>query len=134
MGKNRQQKRTDSPVGSSRQECRRIYAVMLVLRGLFGAKAALQIALRADADQRSAERWLAEPGKAAHGDPSAENFAALLCSDIGDQALAAAMGPDPAGWPCWYARFDRQLKLGALRKTLTLQQRALEALERESAA
>lgn len=94
------------------------------LRGCFGAKAALQIALRADADQRSAERWLA-----GHAEPNAENFCALLRSEAGGEVLAALMGEDREQWPAWYRALERQVKLAAMRRTLSAQRRALEAFE-----
>jgi hypothetical protein len=116
---------TDTSVGASRQDCRSIFSVMLMLHGHFGAKAALQIALRAEADQRSAERWLA--GKSM----TAENFAALLRSDVGDQVLSAVMG-DPAQWPAWYVAHQRQAKLSTMRRLLTEQRHQLENLEQAS--
>lgn len=100
---------------------------MRLARARFGAKAALQLALRADADQRSAERWLA--GK----DCTAENFCALLRSDLGPDALAAIMGDDSKAWPAWYGAMRRQIGLSALRAGLRAQQRAIETLEREGA-
>lgn len=101
---------------------------MQFLRGRFGSKASLEIALRTEVDQRSAERWLA--GKSM----TAENFAALIRSDIGDQALAAIMGEDKKAWPAWFAGFRRQVSISSLRRGLIEQQQALEKIERETAS
>jgi len=117
---------SDTPVGKQRQPRRSIAAVMRMARNRFGAKAALELALRAEADQRSAERWLA--GK----DCSVENFCALLRSDLGPDALAAVMGDDHTQWPAWYGALRRQISLSTLRAGLKAQQRAIEALERET--
>ena len=117
---------TDTVVGKYRHMCRRVATVMRLMRGSFGTKAALELALRTDADQRSAECWLAGKGM------SAENFAALICSDIGDQVLDAMMGADAKTWPEWYAGFRRQVQISSLRRGLTEQQRALAALEQEA--
>lgn len=96
------------------------------VRSKFGVKAALELALRADADQRSGERWLA--GKSMN----AENFAALLRSDIGIDVLDATMGDNVQAWPAWYVALRRQHKLSTLRRAMAAQQRELEALEREA--
>jgi hypothetical protein len=124
----RRKSSADTPVGKSRQDRRSIYLAMLALQSAFGPKAALQIALRADADERSAERWLSDKG----GDPSAENFAALLRSDAGGVVLAAVMGADETAWPEWYRATRRQLQLAALRRGLSEQKRQLAALEEAS--
>lgn len=99
---------------------------MQMAQGKFGSGVALELALRTDGHQRSAERWLA--GKSM----TADNLAALLCSDIGPDVIASLMGDDPKAWPAWYAGYRRQVSLSKLRRTLSDQQRALEALEREA--
>jgi hypothetical protein len=117
---------SDAPVGKKRHSCRSIPAVMRMARSKFGAKASLELALRADADQRSAERWLAGKGL------TAENFCSLLKSDLGPDALASVMGDDKAAWPAWYLGMRRQIALSSLRAGLVAQQRAIERLECET--
>lgn len=96
---------------------------MQAAREKFGTKVALQLALRTDADQRSAERWLADK------DCRAENLCALMRSDFGGDALAAIMGPDPKAWPDWYAQLRRQSSLSAARRQIVEAKRAIEKLE-----
>jgi hypothetical protein len=96
-------------------------------RAHFGAKAALEVALRADADQRSAERWLSQSARPKA--PTSENLANLLRSDFGRHALEAIMGPDAKAWPAWYRGFRRQLQISEVRQSLMSQQRTLAALE-----
>lgn len=120
---NRSNSEIDKVVGRLRQGRRSIVAVMQKLRARFGTKAALEIAVRADVEPRSSERWLA--GKSM----MAENFIDLVRSDIGDEVIEAAMGEDPRQWPEWYALFRRQVRLGKLRRDLAEQQKELAALE-----
>lgn len=118
----------DTRVGKRRHARRLIVPVMRMVRDRFGAKASLELALRTEADQRSAERWLAKNP----GGISADNFAELICSDIGDLVLTALMGPDSKQWPAWYGGFRRQMKLSTLRQSVAAQQRLLEDLERDA--
>jgi hypothetical protein len=113
----------DKVVAKSRQGRRSISAVMQKLRDRFGPKAPLEIALRADVEPRSSERWLS--GKSM----MAENFIDLVRSDVGDAVIDAAMGDDPLQWPEWYVLFKRQVRLSKLRRDLADQQREIAALE-----
>lgn len=97
---------TDKVVGQNRQGCRSISSIILILREIFPAKADLEIALRANVTQRTAERWLAGADTL-----NAEILVALLRSDIGGDLLAALMSDAAAPW---WTGFRRHLEVARL--------------------
>lgn len=97
---------SDICVGKSRHMCRSISSIVLLLREIFPAKPDLEIALRANVTQRTAERWLA-------GDNTltAESLVALLRSDVGGDLLKALMADAVAPW---WRDFSRHLEVARL--------------------
>lgn len=96
---------------------------MQILRSKFPQKTALQLQLRTDANQRTAERWLS-----GESEISATALVDLLRSDIGRDVLGALM---KGSQEKWWRSFERHLDISDLLRAQAEQQRRLEQLQRE---
>lgn len=117
---------TETDFGKYRNAFRSNFGLADVAKRLWPQKTAIQLALRADVEIRTAELWLA--GKTTI---SGEALSNLLRSDVGFEFLTALMADGER--PAWWADITRQKRISDLRKAQEEQRREIERLEREAA-
>lgn len=109
--------------GFDRTEVPVFEAIAAAARKLWPNKTAINLASRAGATHRAAEKWLAgETGI------SGDHLANLLRSDAGRDVLDALMGDAK---PSWWPAFRAELQFADLEKRQSETRQAIEDLRRE---